>query len=151
MIGNISGASTMLSQLLSSGASSNVVGGASVASNASATNGVSTKQDLQSFMTALIQELRAGGGLASSGVAAATSSGAQPTNHNGAHHMSAQLEAMLQQLSGTSNAGGASAVAAIANSSAQNSATNSLQSSFQRLVQDLRSSPGAGSMVRATA
>jgi hypothetical protein len=60
---------------------------------------------------------------------------------------------MLQQLEGTSTSSstGSSAVAALADSGTQNSTGSSLQASFQRLMQDVKSAPGAGQILHATA
>jgi hypothetical protein len=169
MIGTISGAQAALAQLLGAGASSGAASSATGAASglgASGTSNTSSTQDLQSFMSSLIQELRqsgaAAGGTSSGGSAssvAAASSGngtgaAQAASHHHGHggHLSSQLESMLQQLQGTSNADtGSSAVAALANSSAQNSAGNSLQASFARLMQDLKTAPGAGSLISTSA
>lgn len=167
MIGNISMAQSALTQLLSGSSGAGQAAGSQALSPTAATLGGSSAaaQDLQSFMSSLIQELRQSGeaaisagtgapSLAAAGAkpgAGSTGSSASAHHHGGGHHVSTQLESLLQQLQGSSiSTDGASAAAALANSGTQNGAGNSLQASFQRLLQDLKTS-GAGQIVRTSA
>ena len=161
MIGNISGAQGALNRLLSASAASSALssttsGGAAQVGAATRTgaSGTAAAQDLQSFMSSLIQELRQSGAAAGSVAQGASHTGVSSTHHGhgGGHRVSNQLESMLAQLQGdSSNSTGASAVASIANTGTQNSAGNSMQASFQRLMQDLKAAPGAGQLVRTSA
>jgi hypothetical protein len=173
-IGNISGASALLSQLLNPNqnattATSLVSAAPSTSSTGSSTgsssvSGANATQDLQSFMSALIQELRQSGAAAGS-VGSSTVSGSAPSSvaasQSGGHHghgghgghghgqVSTQLQSLLQELSGTSTTASSNSAASIVGSGSP--ASSSLQASFQRLMQDVKTGPNIGQMLRATA
>ena len=89
-------------------------------------------QDLQSFMATLIQALHQAGGAAGSAAVAHGGHG----GHGGHGHVSNQLQSLLQEIDGGSDA--SSPGTAVASSASPG--VSSLESSFQNLMQDL--SPG---------
>jgi hypothetical protein len=115
-------------------------------------------------MSALIQELRQSGAAAGS-VGSSTVSGSAPSSvaasQSGGHHghgghgghghgqVSTQLQSLLQELSGTSTTASSNSAASIVGSGSP--ASSSLQASFQRLMQDVKTGPNIGQMLRATA
>jgi hypothetical protein len=169
-IGNISGASALLSQLLNPNqnattATSLVSASPSTSSTGpGSVSGANATQDLQSFMSALIQELRQSGAAASS-VGSSTVSGSAPSSvaaaQSGGHHghgghgghghgqVSTRLQSLLQELSGTSSTASSNSVAGIVGSGSP--ASSNLQASFQRLMQDVKTGPNIGQMLRASA
>jgi hypothetical protein len=169
-IGNISGASALLSQLLNPNqnatTATSLVSAAPTTSStgASSVSGANATQDLQTFMSALIQELRQSGAAGGS-VGSSTVSGSAPSSvaasQSGGHHghgghgghgpgqVSTQLQSLLQELSGTSTTAGSNSAASIVGSGS--SVSSSLQASFQRLMQDVKTGPNIGQMLRATA
>jgi hypothetical protein len=170
MIGSISGASALLSQLLNPGSSSTNTNPLSATSNApGGSSGVSASgstatQDLQSFMSALIQELRQSGAAATSTAGSSAASGGASVAQAGSRHghgghdhgghaqVTSQLESLLQQLGGpsaTASTTGSTTSLTSANSASQTA--SNLQASFQRLMQDVSSTQKPRGMMHATA
>jgi hypothetical protein len=177
MIGSISGANALLSQLLNPGASSTNSNAVSGSSGVSASGSTAT-QDLQSFMSALIKELRQSGAAATStaGTAAtagsaagagtgAASGGASVAQagtrhghghgghgHGGQSQVSNQLESLLQQLgSPTATASATGSITGLPSANSGSQSASNLQASFQRLMQDVSSTQKPREVMHATA
>ncbi len=167
MIQNVSGASALLSHLLSQNASPGAIGLAGGAGAAGGITGSSTAQDLQSFMSALIQELRASGTAANgtaatSGASSGSSIALAAAHHGRGAHGHAQpgpaLDALLQQIGSSGavaslTAGRGLAAGALAAGAGAGAGAGSagLQAAFQRLMQDLASLQKSRSTMYASA
>jgi hypothetical protein len=174
MIGSISGASALLSQLLNAGSSStnplSATANASSGSSGVSASGSTATQDLQSFMSALIQELRQSGAAATtnagtpgtaatsaaSGGASVAAAGARHGHgghgHGGHSQVSNQLESLLQQLGSPSAIASATgSVMGLPSANSGSQTASNLQASFQRLMQDVSSTQKPRGMMHATA
>ena len=171
MIGSISGASALLSQLLNPGSGSTSPLGATssgspaVSASGATASGTSATQDLQSFMSALIQELRQSGAAATGTAATSVASGGGASiaaagsrhghggrAHGGQSQVSNQLESLLQQLGSPSAI--ASATGSVTSLTAANGGSqtaSNLQAAFQRLMQDVSAMQKPRGTVHATA
>lgn len=165
MIGSISGASALLSQLLNPGSGSTSPlsatpnassGSAAVSASGVTAGGASATQDLQSFMSALIQELRQSGTSVASGGASIAAAGSRHGHgghaHGGHSPVSNQLESLLQQLGSPSAIASASgSVTSLTSASGGSRASSNLQAAFQRLMQDVSAMQKPRATVHATA
>jgi hypothetical protein len=166
MIQNVSGASALLSQLMNQNAlpgATSLTGAGSSAGAGAGVTGASAAQDLQSFMSALIQELRASGtaatgastpGGVSSGSSVALAGVHQGHGTHGHGQGGNAINALLQQLDGSSATTGPMAGTGLTGSgaAASSAAANAgVQAAFQRLMQDLASLQKTRSTVSVSA